>query len=433
MHHNTFQAGAGIAPVRLDNGCLPLDGFIGTHDDLHVRVLLLEGTVRFALVSIEITSIFDDTRDRFRDLASRALDTAPDNVWITLTHSFCGPHIWPAPKEGKPHGPGGQRDPETVRRCALLEDAYCAALEEAAGQALAARTEAVVGWGTGRSAVNVSRNLPTEEGWWLGSNPEAPCDHSLHVLRIDRTDGTPLALLYNLGIRPCVTSDIRNPDGTGLISGDISGVTSTSLEQEFGGDFVAMFLCGAAGDQEPVLKANSEAPDHLGQFRKVSLGEDGYALLSALSAALEADVLRVWRRIATYTEPVLRTGQRSCTFQTKAMNRNLGSIRPAKSMTFTPDGEKTLDVYAMTLGSFNLVGVQPETNGATSVQLADAFPGETTALAIMVNGCDKCMPEEEAYRSVQFQCQNSPFMPGSAERLLAAATELLNDMKEGKS
>lgn len=98
MNHTTLQAGAGLAPVRLDNGCLPLDGFIGTHDDLHVRVLLLEEAVRFALVSIEITSIFDDTRDRFRDLASRALDTAPGNVWITLTHSFCGPHIWPASK-----------------------------------------------------------------------------------------------------------------------------------------------------------------------------------------------------------------------------------------------------------------------------------------------------------------------------------------------
>lgn len=431
MYHTTFQAGAGIAPVQLDNGCLPLDGFVGAHDELHVRVLLMQEAVRFALVSIEITSIFDDTRDRFRDLASRTLDIPPENVWITLTHSFCGPHIWPAPKEGKPHGPGGQRDPETVRRCGLLEDAYCAALEAAARQALSAITDAVVGWGTGSSAVNVSRNLPTDEGWWLGSNPEAPCDHSLHVLRIDRLDGTPLALLYNLGIRPCVTSGIRNSDGTGLISGDISGVTSSRLEQEFGHDFVAMFLCGAAGDQEPVVKANGEAPDHLGVFRKFSFGDGGYTLLSALSTQLEADVLRVWRRANTDTAPVLRTGQRSCTFQTKAMNRNLGSIRPAKSMDFTPDGEKTLQVYAMTLGGFNLVGVQPETNGATSVQLANAFPGDITALAIMVNGCDKCMPEEDAYKAVQFQCQNSPFMPGSAERLLAAATDLLNEMKEG--
>ncbi|MCD8341914.1 MAG: hypothetical protein LUC87_07150 [Clostridiales bacterium] len=435
MNLSSFQAGAGIATVLLPDNCLPIGGFSGIHDDLHVRVLLMESNLRFALISIEITSITDESLTRFRTLASNTLEIELENIWITLTHSFAGPHIWPAAKV-EPRRSGRhdfsekkQRSPEELHRCALLEDAYCDALETAAKQALTSLAEATIGWGEGLSAVNISRNLPTNKGWWIGANPEAPCDHSVRVLRIDHRDGSPVALLYNFGIRPCVVSGLQDKQGNNLISADISGVTSNYLEQEFGNCFVAIFLCGAAGDQEPILKAKTETLNHCGIFSASSLGAEGYVLLDALSTQLRADVIRIWRRIDFHFTPQLRLGQRSYTVQTKQMNRDLSSLQPVESIEFTASGQKTLEVYALNLGGFNLVGVQPELNGKTTTQISEAFPGDITATAIMVNGCDKCMPEEAAYQNVQYQCLNSPFMPGAAEIMLHCAIELLQSLK----
>ncbi len=435
MSQSVFKAGAGSSPILMDNGCLPVDNVIGVHDDLHARVLLFEKNIRFALVSVEITSIFEETRDRFRTAAAEALGIPEENVWITLTHSFGGPHIWPAPKEGPwskdKNAPMRNTDPEMIRKSALMEDEYCDAIVRACATARDTLSEAVIGWDKGTSMINISRNMPTDEGWWLSPNPEAPCDHTLNVLRIDHTDGTPLALLYNYGVRLIAAEGVRDQDGNSLVTGDIGGVTSTALEEEFGSGFVAMFLCGAAGDQEPVIKNTLEYPDHNGTFKKNDYTSGGYTILNALSGQLVSDVLQVWRGITPDETPDIYASTKDCAFKTKIMNRQLGTIKPVKSMTFEPNDDKILPVSVMTMGGFNLVGVQPETNGATSVQLAEAFPGEVTALAIMVNGSDKCMPEQEAYDNFMFQCQNSPFMPGSAEQMRDEAINLLKDLKGG--
>jgi len=107
------------------------------------------------------------------------------------------------------------------------------------------------------------------------------------------------------------------------------------------------------------------------------------------------------------------------------MNRDLSSQKPLRECDFEPDGEKNLTVYGLALGEMELVGVQPEINGTTALEIGGA-------VATMVNGGDKCMPEARAYQELKYQCQNSPFMLGSAEKLRDAALELMRGLKEGK-
>lgn len=430
MMEQKLMAGAGRVVIPIQPHMLPLDGFTQVHDELHIRVLILQQKVRFVIVSVEITSLFPQTQKKLRDLV-QAL-TGAEHIWITLTHSFAGPHIWPEPEPGmadRPRPGHKERSEDEIARCAMLENAYIDATRQATEAALQHLCPAWLGWGTGICKVNASRNVLTKDGWWIGTDDSQPCDHSLQVLRIDGCGGKPLALMYVYGIRSCVTSRIKGTDGGMQISSDLCGAACNYLEQQMGEDFTALFLCGPAGDQEPRLKGIFQEPDECGEMRSFNLGQGAYALLDAQGVRLGSAVLQTYGQITDLQSDVsIRCDRKSFTCRTKKMERNLSKLKPTRIAEFEHEGSKELSVYAAKIGQFQLVGVQPEIDGITGMEIRKTFPNHCSAVAIMVNGGDKCMPEAAAYEQVKYQSLNSPFMPGSAERLRDTAIELLKSI-----
>lgn len=423
-----LYAGAGKAAIDVAK-CLPLDGFTSVHDGLHIRTLILKSDKKIVIVSVEISSMFEDTQSRMLDIIREITGAEGENVWLTLTHSFACPHIWPSPKPGEAERPRPGHKPRSadeIARCDALGEAYFDALRRALCQAEESLTPAVLGYGRGECAVNASRNMLTAEGWWLGTDDAEPCDHSLHVLRVDSAQGKAIAAMFVYGVRSCVTSRIKAADGGMMVSSDLCGNACTYLEETVGDDFTALFLCGPCGDQEPRYKACYETTDRFGAIKKVDMGLSGYALLEAQAARLGDETLKTWRDISALSDIAsIPAGKRDFVCATKKMNRDLSQQKPLKECSFEPDGEKTLSVYGLRLGEMELCGVQPEINGVTALEIGGA-------VAAMVNGGDKCMPEAEAYESLKYQCQNSPFMPGGAEKLREAALALMEGLKEGK-
>lgn len=427
---HALRAGAGTAVVEIGGDILPIEGFTSVRDPLHARVLILESGIRTVIASVEITSLFDLVLETMLQRLCALTGAARENVWLTTTHSFGSPHLWPAPDPKGEKRPGHRvLTQEEAARCARLEQAYLKALEQAAQAAASRMRGAVIGAGRGFCTVNASRNMETRDGWWLGTDSEEPCDHSLTVLRVDGTDGVPIAMLYTYGVRSCVMKASKGADGGGIITSDLCGVTSMALEKEFGGGFTALFLCGAAADQEPQLKSLQTEVDKNGQPRTIDQGPIGGALLDAQAVRLTAEVLKTWRRITCHRDVgEFRSGSREYICPTKKMNQTGSFVTPTREAVFEPTGEKTLTVYALRLGVVNLIGVQPEIDSITSLRLAQAVPGELTAAVIQVNGGDKCMPERSAYEQVKYQSLNSPFQPGCAERMRDAAVELLQSI-----
>jgi len=421
-------AGAGKAVIDVAP-CLPLDGFTAVHDDLHIRALVLESDKKIVIVSVEITSMFEDTQRKMLDIIREITGAEDENVWLTLSHSFACPHIWPSPKPGEAERPRPGHKPRSVDeidRCDGLAQAYFGALRRALNEAEKNKVPAVLGCGLGKCAVSASRNMLTPEGWWMGTDDGEPCDQRLHLLRVDSTQAKPFAALFVYGVRSCVTSRIKTSDGGMMVSSDLCGNTCSYLEKEFGEDFTALFLCGPCGDQEPRYKACYDSLDRHGNIKKADLGIVGYALLDAQAARLGEEALKTWRSISALNDVShIPCAKREVICATKKMNRDLSSQKPLRECDFEPDGEKNLTVYGLALGEMELVGVQPEINGTTALEIGGA-------VATMVNGGDKCMPEARAYQELKYQCQNSPFMLGSAEKLRDAALELMRGLKEGK-
>ncbi len=76
--------------------------------------------------------------------------------------------------------------------------------------------------------------------------PTAPVDPTVTVLRIDRTDGSPIAILTNYACHPVVfgSDNLR-------YSADYPGVMNRVVEEKFGARTLSFFLQGAPGDINP--------------------------------------------------------------------------------------------------------------------------------------------------------------------------------------
>lgn len=111
-----------------------------------------------------------------------------------------------------------------------------------------------------------------------------PIDPQIGLLRLDRSDGTTLAVVYQFACHP-----IMNPPSKGC-SADYPGFASKVIEQALGGGAMAFFLQGCGGDINPV------------RYKEVTRPADA----EPLGTMLGASVLAATRQIQTGGEDVLK-------------------------------------------------------------------------------------------------------------------------------
>jgi neutral ceramidase len=122
-----------------------------------------------------------------------------------------------------------------------------------------------VGWGFSQANIN-RRAIDIDGKASLGINPDGAVDRRIGLLRIDKLDGSPLALIANYAMHGTVLGD-KNLQ----ISGDAPGIVSEYVEEKIG--VPLLFINGAAGNLAPIYSVypNPKA-GHLDQFR-VLLGD----------------------------------------------------------------------------------------------------------------------------------------------------------------
>lgn len=448
-----LRVGAGRTVVRLTPDCFPSEGFTTVHDDLHVRILLLEEDgVRFAILSAELTSMFPETIEECRHILLNQADVPSDRCWITVTHTFSSPHLWPVPKTGAaespPTSPPAQSSgcpvlpvglpactPEERQRHAAIHAAWLEAIGESVRKAVSSLREARFGTAVGQCAVNANRNVETAEGWWLGCSAGDATDHSLRVMAFEALDGTPIGLLHVYACQSSVMDQSVLADGGRAVTGDLAGVASAHVEQDFGDDFVAIPLCGSAGDQAPQLRARTNWVDRMGRLHSMDLGVDGFHLLSAQGLRLGEEIVRTASCIQFSdstddpTRSILQLNRRDFFCNGKKIPSDLRSLKPTRHHPFEPDDVREMAVEALRIGENVLVGTRPELSARTGMEIIERSPFEWTAVVTMVNGGAKYMADASAYDRITYGAMNSMFMKGSAEKLRDEANSLLQSME----
>lgn len=388
-------AGAGKALIDLD-GVLPFDGFDVVRDPLHVRALVLQNPdgTRACLLSVDATSMRDD--EALRAEAAQVVRCEPSWVWVSVTHTFSSPHV---------RTPEHLASDEERARNVLLADRLVTAVRVACTAAMEDLVTVRIERARGRCSVNVNRDVETDEGWWLGSDPNGFSDRSVRVMRVVSLDHLrrTVATIYTVDVQSSVVQGLRDREGRALVSADLAGETSRLLEERLGG--VAVFLVGAAGDQTPRVKGAGALPE----------------LGSILAAEVTATLTDAERLSVTSVE--LCQLSVTCPAQRRA---DFHSLAPTRSYEFVAEGTTDTLVSVARLGKLTVVGLQPEVDSAFGARLRAALPGRIEVLT-MVNGAQKYLPSAEAYDRITYEAMNSGFARGADHAL---ATAILDYVKE---
>ena len=242
----------------------------GVHDRIYHRVVAVDsGSTQLYLISSDLC-LFSPT---LYDSVTRELQTqtgiSPKQVMWSVTHTHAAPEIGP-PDMYK--ALLGRSDHEwdrdyTARTTKALVDGVRSARD---------RLEpARVAFGTGAAMANINRRAKDVDGRVsLGLNPDGPVDRQINLIRLDRPDGSLIALIANYAMHGTVMS------GENLkISGDGPGVVTAYLEEKLDG--TVLYINGAAGNIAPIYSVYpTPESGHLSQFR-VLLGD---RILSAVAA-----------------------------------------------------------------------------------------------------------------------------------------------------
>jgi hypothetical protein len=415
-----FRAGAGKSDIRTSSEMWPVDGFTSEHDALAVRVLLLDdGRARFAIAVLDQTSLNDGTisftKGRLKELAA----VPPDNTIVIASHTFSAPHAFG----------GGGRGPEPSPGTVAYSKAIDAAVESAARQALASLQPARIGFGAGKQDIAVNRDVPTPRGWWLGADAAGFSDTALPVIRIDAVNGKPLAVLLNAAVQPSIMDHSENKDGSKPVTADLAGAATHFVEQRYGGNTVAFFLVGAAGDQAPVFQGNRYVLNSDGSTSRIDIHEAGFTLVDLIGERLGSETIQAAESIRPDAAPSIEIWRRSVQVPSQAGSRGLPT-EPVLSYTYQPGPEVEAPVVLMRIGDIALVGIRPELAAGVGAEIKAKSPFAHTIVVTMVDGGAKYMPTADSYERFTYEARNSSYGRGAAETLAAGVISLLKQMKE---
>ena len=225
------QLYAGVGKADITDRSMPVN------DSLYAKALVIrDGTNTLAIITVDAVAIGElgKIKDNFlvnmRAQLQNEFSISPSNVLINASHC---------------HG----------IVCNDYEKRAIQAVRDACRNMVSVR----VGAGRGReNRISENRRLLLKDGseadvrhaYSLVPDEQVgkigPNDPDIGLLRLDRQNGQPLAIVYNFAVHPIQTVPSRGN------TADITGFASRVIEDVLGDDVVALFLQGCCGDINPV-------------------------------------------------------------------------------------------------------------------------------------------------------------------------------------
>lgn len=386
--------------------------FTGVLDPIFVRTLVLDnGSTRAALVAVDAGAIPGDLYEKVSTRAAAELEIPASQLLISASHTHSVP----------------------FRLDAGVEETILRALHDS----IARLRPAQVTWGTGVSYINVNRDRidPQTQRWWEGPNYDGPSDKTVAVVRVETPAGAPIAVYYNYAVHGVITGTLD------MISGDIPGAASRYLEESLGGDAVALWASGAAGDQNPIYFnqtyelreiriadyakrgediANAMPPGGQGLDRgnpRVQLLMDQQKRMNeTLGQMLGEEVLHVMRE-GLEKSPADATLSGARASLSCPARRRTDSGRAGVAGTYVEAGEVAIGLGALRIGDVYIGTVNAEVYNDIAQRLKRESPFKHTMMATLTNGMAETgyIPSDEAFGFNVFTVLSSRLKPGCAE------------------
>jgi hypothetical protein len=240
----SLRAGVAKSDITVDE-----EG-VRVNDPLYAKALVMDdGTTKLAIIAMDVTAIGgigevgDDFLPTLRGRIEQELGIPGRHVLVNASHN---------------HPPG---------RLLCEPDEQVERTFDAVRRAAESMAPVKVGAGVGhedRIGMNRTLRLKNGKAWTIRhGNPcppddevesVGPIDPEIGILRVDRLDGTPLAVVFNYACHPYITVP------RGGVTADFPGFASAVIEENLGHGAMALFLQGAGGDITSVLYKDVHRP-----------------------------------------------------------------------------------------------------------------------------------------------------------------------------
>jgi len=423
-------------PVGIYNrswGAAVTDVAEGIHRPLTATALALASTGGGAPVLLVALDLgwFRSAEDELwvRRSVLDALDLHESRLMIALSHTHAGPSVSTADRDR----PGGEM-------VAPYLESVCAAVREAAAEAVRGMRPAILSWT--RGGCDLARNRDLDEGarHACGFNPAAEADDAVLVGRVTTERGS-LATLVNYACHPTTLAwenRLISPDYVGAMREVVEGATGAPC----------LFLQGASGELGPRrgFTGGTAVADANGRML-------GHAVLSALEGMLPPGQELVYRGILESGAPLaiwqpepfdppgrLSVRRESVVYATRTDEELDAVERMWESLDERVRGERLsrrihlrrslpraragIGLWVWRVGEAVFVGQPNEAYSRFQRELRRRFPEHALVVMNLVNGPGLgYLPEEGAYRFERdlYQVWQTPFARGSLERLLERA------------
>ncbi len=455
-----LRAGAARVPLEPPVGG-PMMGYgartgtaVGVRDPLYARALYLSEHSECIWIELDLCLLAPSQAEAIRARIAERTGVPARRVLVACTHTHSGPETGLFAALGRA---------PTPRSAARLLDAAVESGARARAAAVPARL------GVGRTEAHIGRNRRIADG---------PVDPAVLVIRIDRTDGAPLAVLYAYGCHPTVLGheNLR-------YSADWPGAASRAVEAALPG-VLGCFTLAAHGDVDPrtrglqdlaianqSLGARDEEMEALGRevgeavaqaaaglatdadapvrcvAASVELPVHGAAAgAEAFAAKLAADRLRALAALdlppefdPSVGEWFQRIGERTASLPADEARPRIATVRAYlrdRTAPFFAGGlAPSVSLQVLRLGPAALLALPAEATVDVGLDWKGRLGVTPGAVLSIANGWLRYLPHARNYTEAEadrhYEVLMSTFVPDAASRLLDAGENLWNSLRHG--
>jgi neutral/alkaline ceramidase-like enzyme len=374
----------------------------GILDNLYHRVVAMDsGDAQFYLISSDLCLFSPSLYDSVTADLQRETGINPKHVLWSVTHTHAAPEVGPSDMYKVLLGRSDHEwDREyTARVTRALIDAVRAAREKL--------EPARIAFGTGIAFANINRRARDVDGRIsLGLNPDGPADRQINVIRLNRPDGSLIALVLNYAMHGTVMS------GQNLkISGDGPGTVTSYIEEKLGA--TVLYVNGAAGNLAPIYSVYpTPQAGHLSQFR-VLLGDRVLAAVQAMGAGIGEVTIR-------HGEKVVETPRRE------------GLAWPDELASYTTTGsapQVRLPVRFVRINDTLIWSAPLEMFCEIAMDVRDRSPFSHTFYFGYTNGWFGYLPTAKGFDEGGYEPRTSPFSPKAESDLRDAVVTFIQGFR----
>ncbi|MBN1265179.1 MAG: neutral/alkaline non-lysosomal ceramidase N-terminal domain-containing protein [Anaerolineales bacterium] len=395
----------------------------GIHDPITGQLLLLEeGDKRIALITMDLIGVELAYSRRVREEVAGVLDTTPEFVLLTCSHTHSGPA-------------GFMSKMLILQREADegLQEIVCRKLVGAAMEAARNLQPVTLSIGNGTVyGIGTNRNDPKN----------GPFDPELIVLRMDEKHGEPLAVWMNYGCHPTVlgASNLQ-------ISADYPGAARDALRQIYP-QTVFMFSNGASGDISTRFNRREQTFREVTRMGRILAGETLKAMQiavplsgSGLGGAAE-EINLPYKSFPTRTEAEALLAQ--CEMELESLHKQKAPENELRRLFTTTQGARfqlellgefegksgqSSLIQALYIGDLGLVGLPGEPFTQIVLDLKGRSEFAWTAVLSYANDEAGYFPDRETYEAGTYESFISPFCDNIAEIVTKRAIHLLERVR----